>query len=358
MQKLFSMENVIRPILLLALMLLSTLPTSPRALGYDGPINSGGGDPDAIEFIKIGKRIVRWLPKSKFSKLIPPGEFSSYISELDRTISGPDPQLIFTQQVPCPLNDEVEKAGCVKPDGKIYIDRTAWFQYKESPEKKCTLVTQEILFKMNVRNNRYNLADMFIESEGGKIICDVRKPTYPLPGERIGSSPRFIDVRYACYSEKDSTQYDIVAELALNQDPDYLRVYRDYANPELYLRSVGDRPITTTPNIAIDFFKKFKVPLFTFLGVTTFGAGELALGAYLVDEGFASFFFLPALIYGGYQGYHLGQDDSPPLPLVSAESKEFLDKYACALLDPKVLEELKFKKVPEDQALSTQQNNP
>lgn len=318
-------------------------------LGYaaDGPINSGGGDPEATEFIAIGRRINRWLVKSQFKDLINPESFKKEIEEIASSMDTSFPLLVFSSQVTCDLNDNsVEKAGCVLAPGIIEINRTIWNEdYSTFPEKKCELVTLEILKKMGMNKGRYDLAHLFIERDAQNIICDIKQPTYPLPQERLVKNS-VIDARYACFEQNSSDNYEIVAELALDQNPDYLRIYRNNNPPDIYVRTVDRRPLTIDPSTEIPklFLKDVANSALVLTGFAVGVFAALPASVILGSEAFASILMLPSGIAGQYAARKAGHKILYKSSQGPRNSKDFLDQESCKLLNPQNLRALGFIK--------------
>lgn len=335
-------------LLFVLLWLLVFPPGFNTSLALAGPINSGGGDPDASAFIAIGRRIHEWLPKSDFRKFIDPDRFQGELDDLAASLDGSFPKIQFPDKVRCDLGNEnlVYKMGCVLPSGVVEIDRELWTEDSQNiAEKRCELVTLEILRKMGVTTGRYELAHRFIEAEAKGIGCDLSQPNYPLPEDRLVKDSVFA-VSYACYDGAHRENFQIVAELSLNQNPDYLRVYKNNGRPDIYMRPIDRRPISRdrSADIPKSFLKKTALAGIELGGIVVGFVGALPLSVILGSEALVELLFFPTSYAGYIAGEQFGRKilyQSNGQPDLATER---LSPSACLLIESQNLSKIGFLK--------------
>ncbi len=138
-------------------------------LGSEGV---GGGDPYAIEFVRIGDTINDFLSSSNLFPEIEREDFKTAINNIRNSLDdGRNKPLIKFQ------NNEVycagtSKIGCVFSDNTINVNRDGWKNL--NPKEKIELVSLELLQILNF-TGRYTLAQS-IGNYSKEILSPTKNP--------------------------------------------------------------------------------------------------------------------------------------------------------------------------------------
>jgi hypothetical protein len=122
---------------------------------HRGTEGVGGGDPHAIEFLKIADSIQEFLSSSNMFPEIEREDFKSVITTIRLSLDNGSnkPQIIFQEsEVLCA---GVSKVGCVTENKNIFVHRQEWKTL--NAQEKIELVSLEVLQLLNF-TGRYSLA--------------------------------------------------------------------------------------------------------------------------------------------------------------------------------------------------------
>jgi hypothetical protein len=130
-----------------------------------GPGGSGGGDPQAIEFLMLSDQVSGWLRGNDLLPMVDRRSFQSQADRLRKSLDVPyeGPYLIFTDDssVLCDVGGrKIPKVACTV-SGEVTVNRNVWVLLTLA--QKFELVSQEIFVLMGIENNRYSMAQVIGE---------------------------------------------------------------------------------------------------------------------------------------------------------------------------------------------------
>lgn len=129
-----------------------------------GPGGSGGGDPQAVEFLMLADQVATWLKTTKTLPNVDANAFQRQTDRLRRSLDAPyaAPFLIFSDEpVKCDIGGrKISKVACTV-DGEVTVYRNVWMLSTEA--QKFELVSQEVFILMGIEANRYSMAQVIGE---------------------------------------------------------------------------------------------------------------------------------------------------------------------------------------------------
>src|SRR5262249_28597594 len=128
--------------------------TQPIFAGKCGPGGSCGGDPEAVEFLKLADQISGWLSSTASIPEIDRNDFQAQVKGLRESLDVPNRTARLEFVGHTILCDGIEKPACTT-DGKVTVDRLIWLMYLD--RQKFDIVTQEILVLMGHYADRYTI---------------------------------------------------------------------------------------------------------------------------------------------------------------------------------------------------------
>jgi hypothetical protein len=168
-----------RALKILALTALCQLSIFSTAFAKGGALDGGGGEPGALEFVKIAYKLSNWLENKNFPQL--PwrkvrGQADEIMNSLNR--SEDEQLLVFSEEeIECQVGDKVLRKMACTEQGKITVNRRAW--QAASGQEKVELVSLELLV-LSQATQRYKLA-----TEIGEYADEILKTDPSLkPGKK------------------------------------------------------------------------------------------------------------------------------------------------------------------------------
>lgn len=141
--------------------------------GHTANGGRGGGDPRASALVRVARQIQTVLPEHPAYGEIGRAEFARKVDEIDASLEGIDPLVVFPPQtaLPC-IRAQVFKMGCVPgEDGIAYIAGEAWD--RGSLDSRVQLTVMEISLQLKKGALRYDFAP--------DIATQVRATGFELP---------------------------------------------------------------------------------------------------------------------------------------------------------------------------------
>ena len=169
----------------LTIIFFAAMTAVPALAGLAGK-ESGGGDPLAVEFLSVGRRIEKALTAKKVPGVDEDGsQVKARLDSLQQSLDGNEPRLVFPagEVVDC---FGVPKIGCADTQAeKISVARNGFREL--SPKQKIELVALEVFALMKVagRYEKAGLVSAYLTSKKFQPIKLIPGAIYRARGARL-----------------------------------------------------------------------------------------------------------------------------------------------------------------------------